>query len=315
MAENVASVIRDAQFRLGATVEALHMTDIVTLPVTIWDQHIAEAEQDLAVDVLERGDVLFFPQLSFPMQEDDGYLLSPTVAGDGKNVSLDPATRSLRGSRGNDVELRGLKNMMQRFAASSLGLIRKLLPCYETGLEQARTSFRPVEIAGRRTSWRKDDTRLHVDSFPSSPIQGKRILRVFSNVNPRGESRDWRLGEPFEQVARRFLPALPAPLWGSARVLNLLGITKRHRTAYDHYMLQLHDRMKADLEYQSQAAQRAYAFPGGSTWMVYSDLVSHAAMRGQYALEQTYHLPVSAMRDPSRAPLRILEKLLGRELT
>jgi hypothetical protein len=292
----------------------MHMTNVVTLSIAIWDQCVTAAEQELAVDALERGNVLFFPRLSFSMEDGDSQLLSPTVAGDGKNVSLDPATGSLRGSSVNDADLQRLKNMMKRFATSSRSLIHNLLPYYEIGLEQARTSFRPVEIAGRRTSWRKDDTRLHVDSFPSSPTQGRRILRVFTNVNPQGESRHWRLGEAFEHVARRYLPSLPGPLWGSGRVLNLLGITKRRRTAYDHYMLQLHDRMKEDLEYQSQVAQRTYAFQAGSTWMVFSDVVSHAATSGQYALEQTYHLPVSSMRDPSRAPLRILESLLGREL-
>jgi hypothetical protein len=49
--------------------------------------------------------------------------------------------------------------------------------------------------------------------------------------------------------------------------------------------------------------------------MVFSDVVSHAAMSGQHAFEQTYHLPVNSMMDPSRAPLRILENLLNRELT
>ena len=193
--------------------------------------------------------------------------------------------------------------------------MRNVLPLYKAGLEQARTSFRPAEIAGRRTSWRKDDTRLHVDSFPSSPTQGKRILRVFTNINPHGQSRNWKLGEPFERVARRYLPTLTRPIRGSDRVLNLLGITKRRRTAYDHYMLQLHDRMKADLAYQSQAAQRTWDFQAGSTWIVFTDVVSHAATSGQYALEQTYHLPVESMRDASMAPLRILENLLGRELT
>ena len=78
--------------------------------------------------------------------------------------------------------------------------------------------------------------------------------------------------------------------------------------------MQLHDRTKADLAYQSQARQCAYEFQAGYTWMVFTDLVSHAAMSGQYALEQTYHLPVKCMLEPSRAPLRILENLLGREL-
>ena len=76
--------------------------------------------------------------------------------------------------------------MMQRFAASSRALLRNLLPRYETGLLQARTSFRPVEIAGRPTSWRKDDTRLHVDSFSSSPVQGK-AARVRQRKSARSD--------------------------------------------------------------------------------------------------------------------------------
>lgn len=290
------------------------MTDIITSSITVWDQDIAASEQELAVDALERGGVLFFPQLSFALQDDEKQLLSPAVAGDGKNVSLDPITGSLRGSSAVDADLQRLKNVMARFATSSRSLVRNLLPGYETGLQQARTSYRPMEIAGRQTSWRKDDTRLHVDSFPSSPTQGRRVLRVFTNINPQGGSRNWRLGDSFENVARHYLPSLPGPVWGSSRMLHLLGITKSRRSAYDHYMLQLHDRMKADLAYQAQAAQRTYAFPAGSTWMVFTDVVSHAATSGQYALEQTYHLPINAMQDPTRAPLRILESLLGREL-
>ena len=291
------------------------MANIVTLSITKWDQHFTAAEQELAVDALERGSVLLLPQLSFLIPEADGHFLSPTVAGKGKNVSLDPSTGSLRGSSVKDNDLERLQAMMTRFATSSSNLMHNLLPNYEKELEQARTSFRPVEIAGRRTSWRSDDTRLHVDSFPSSPTQGNRILRLFTNVNPHGHSRNWRLGESFERVASRYLPSLSRPIWGADHVLNLLGITKRRRTAYDHYMLQLHDQMKADLEYQSQVGQSPYMFQPGSTWLVFTDLVSHAATSGQYALEQTYHLPVNSMQDPSRAPLRILEGLLGRKLT
>jgi hypothetical protein len=94
----------------------------------------------------------------------------------------------------------------------------------------------------------------------------------------------------------------------------MLGITKRRRSDYDHYMLRLHDRMKADLAYQSSAAQKPYEFPAGSSWIVFTDQVSHAAMSGQYALEQTFHLPVDAMQDPSQSPLRILERVVGRQL-
>ncbi|MDB5857056.1 MAG: 3-deoxy-D-manno-oct-2-ulosonic acid (Kdo) hydroxylase family protein [Ramlibacter sp.] len=291
------------------------MTDIITLPTASWNQPVPTADRELAIDVLERGGVLLFPQLEFPVLPGEALLLSPEVAGKTKNVSLNPSTGALRGSSVNDAALQQLRNMMSRFATSSRDLLRNVVPRYETGLEQARTSFRPAEIRGRHTSPRKDDTRLHVDSFPSSPTQGDRILRVFANINPHGSTRNWKLGESFEDVARRFLPSISGPVWGSDRMLRLLRITKRRRTAYDHYMLQLHDRMKADSAYQSQVAQSAYDFPAGCTWMTFTDQVSHAAIAGQYALEQTYHLPVNSMLDPSRAPLRILETLLGRELT
>jgi len=291
------------------------MTDVISLPIASWDHPCPTAEQERALRALERGSVLLFPQLRFPIQDDESRLLSPAIAGEGKNVSLDPSSGKLRGSDADEAELRLLRSMMQRFAASSRALLHNLLSRYEAGLRQARTSYRPVEIAGRSTSWRKDDTRLHVDSFPSSPAQGRRILRVFTNINPHGQPRTWRLGESFEGAARRYLPSLPGPIWGASHVLNLLGVTKSRRSAYDHFMLRLHDRMKADLAYQSEVVQSVHDFHAGSTWIVFSDQVSHAAMTGQYALEQTFHLPVDCMLDSSQAPLRILERLLGRELT
>jgi hypothetical protein len=104
-------------------------------------------------------------------------------------------------------------------------------------LEQARTSFRPNEVAGRNYSPRHDDRRLHVDAFPSRPMAGKRILRLFSNVSPDGVVRAWRVGERFEPFARRFLPRAGRPLPGSAWLLEQLGITKGRRSAYDHLML------------------------------------------------------------------------------
>jgi hypothetical protein len=55
-------------------------------------------------------------------------------------------------------------------------------------------------------------------------------------------------------------------------------------------------------------------FAPGTTWICFSDQVMHAAVSGQFMLEQTIHLPVSALYDPSRSPLAILERLTGRTL-
>ncbi len=306
----------DAPFdmTLAATPETNDRTNVVSVPIASWDHQCPEADREHALHALEQGSILFFPQLRFHIDEIEGRLLSPAIAAKRKNVSLDCASGTLRGSRAGEAELSLLRSMMQRFAASSGALLRNLLPRYQAGLEQGRTSFRPVEIAARSTSWRKDDTRLHVDSFPSSPVGGKRILRVFSNVNPHGRSRTWRLGESFESVACRYLPRSRGPVWGTSRLLGFLGITKGRRSAYDHFMLQLHDRMKADLDYQSEVDQSVFEFHAGSTWIAFTDRVSHAAIGGQHALEQTFYLPVTCMQDPSRAPLWILQRLTGRKL-
>src|SRR5262249_47398812 len=211
-------------------------------------------------------------------------------------------------------ELSAISGMLARYSRQATTLVAGLFPTYQGRLTAARASFRPVEIAGRKTSWRKDDSRLHVDSFPSSPVQARRIMRVFTNVNPGGRARRWRIGEPFEPMARRFAPALRAPRPGAAALLHWLRLTKTRRSAYDAMMLQLHDRMKADMQYQSACPQMTFDFPTGSTWVAFTDQVSHAAMAGQYQLEQTFLLPVEAMREEWRSPLRVLERLKGQVL-
>ena len=291
------------------------MPQVVALPVASWDAPCPASVQDLALRALEAGEVVALGALAFALDAGERSLLSPAVSGDGKNVSLDADGARLRGTSAQDGERRALQAMMQRFAEASTMLVRNLAPRYAAHLQRGRTSFRPVEITGRAVSWRKDDTRLHVDSFPSSPVQGRRILRVFANINPDGKSRTWRLGESFAAVAQRYDSSLRLPLAGAGRALEWLHVTRGRRTPYDHLMLQLHDRMKADREYQSDAIQIRHEFGPGSTWLLFSDQVPHAAMAGQHALEQTFYLPVAAMLDPRRSPLSTLERLRGRALT
>ena len=287
------------------------MSKLIDLPVLQWDAPCHPAWQVAARQALEDGQVVVLPALAFGLQAAELPLLQG-AAGGAKNISWDPA-RGVRG-HGDARDAALLAALMRRYAGQTRRLLASLLPAYQPHFQQGKTSFRPVEIAGRVTSWRKDDTRLHVDSFPASPTQGKRILRVFSNIHPQGAPRVWKLGAPFEQVAQRFLPRATRPLPATAALLRWLRVTKSRRTPYDHYMLQLHDAMKADPAYQAQAEHVTHAFAPGQTWIVFSDAVSHAALRGQHALEQTWLLPVTAMAAPEKSPLAILERQLGRAL-
>ena len=146
-------------------------------------------------------------------------------------------------------------------------------------------------------------------------MRGRRILRVFSNVNPAGAPRVWHVGEDFESMACKFLPAAREGSRAWAQVFGAFGITKGVRSRYDDLMLSLHDAAKRDEEYQRRCPQTEVRFPPGSTWMCYTDQVMHAALAGQYVLEQTFHLDITAMVAPERSPLRVLERLRGRALT
>jgi hypothetical protein len=281
---------------------------------TQWDATFSERVQGQALEALEQGRVLFWPKLSFLVSESERQLLSPETVYRAKNVSYNPSTGEVGGTRLTGSELGQLRELLDRFGRATRHLLDQLLPAYRAGLRQGRTSLRPVEIAGRSTSWRKDDTRLHVDSFPSLPTQGNRILRVFSNINPEGKPRVWRVGESFDAVVQRFWPALRKPMLGSSLVRYLLRMTRLPRSVYDSYMLQLHDRMKESQQFQEGARQARLSFPAGSTWLVFTDQVPHAAMSGIHQLEQTYEVPVSSLRNIGQAPLRVLERLAGHHL-
>lgn len=286
-----------------------------TLDVTGWSGPIHTNMGSGVVTALEDGRVLYFPRLGFALSTEEKGFLDPAVADPkAKNVSLDSAPGTLKHAVASAANLPKIQSMLQRYCESATALVRLLLPEYANALEIGRTSFRPVEIAGRRLGATKDDTRLHIDAFPSTPMGGKRILRVFTNVNPDGRGRDWRLGASFEDAARAFANRVPRYFDWGAKAMHAIGAIKGHRTAYDHTMLAIHDAMKRDENYQITAQQNAFSFPPGSTWIAYTDRVSHAAMGGQHLFEQTFYLPVSAMADPAKSPLRILERITGRAL-
>ena len=264
------------------------------------------------IDVLENGGLIYLPQLNFAFNEAEQVLLSPNILPKkAKNISYDPRTQQLKAFDKEDEHAAALTAMMQRYATFASDVLMRLFPSYQASI--ARTSYRPVEVAGRTApSFRKDDSRLHVDAFPASPNQGQQLLRVFSNVNPAGTPRMWRVGEPFTDMVKHFQAQLTLPMPWIKHVLQAVHITRGLRTPYDALMLQLHDLMKADSYYQANVQQQPLSLTG--TWIVFTDQVSHAAMSGQYCLEQTFMLPVAARKNPANSPLKVLERVFGRSL-
>ncbi len=284
---------------------------ILEIDVNQWTLDAPNADW---ISALEAGKVLYFPHLQFQMSETEKTFLTPEIRHPkSRNISLD-VDGSVHGVFGDTQTQEGVATMVGRFRAQALSLVHSLVPAYTPALRIAPTSYRPTNVETRTQSWRADDRRLHVDAFPSRPNYGERILRVFTNVNPHGQARVWRVGESFETVAKQFLPrAKPYKKW-QAKALHALHVTKTFRSEYDHLMLQLHDGMKADADYQQQAPQCLMPFPPGSVWICFSDQASHAVMSGQFMMEQTLHLPAEKQYHPEASPLAVLTSLVGRAL-
>ncbi len=273
---------------------------------------LTESNQKLTTQSLESGKLIYLPDYAFTLAHHEQDLLTNSILDPkSKNISYDYPRQRLNGLSKNNKSsaLPGLiQPFMHRFADFSHDLIKALLPHYTSSIHWGRTSYRPAEIKGRASSKRRDDTRVHVDSFAATPVNGLRILRVFCNINPHGKPRVWHIGESFKDVIKRFSNTIPAFNPFHARLLQWFKITKSLRTAYDHHMLHLHDNMKLDDHYQQTVIKNRIDLAAQSTWVVFTDHVSHAALSGQFLLEQTFYLPVDAMLDAEQSPLREWER-------
>ena len=137
----------------------------------------------------------------------------------------------------------------------------------------------------------------------------------------------WLTAERFQTLADRYAQksglaryaALGSPLrrrWDAApcAMKRAVGLRAPQYSPYDRFMLRFHDFLKESSDFQQSHDRVQLEFPPGSAWMVFTDSVPHAVLSGRYALEQTCMIPLSAMQCPHLAPVRVLEKLCGREL-
>lgn len=172
---------------------------VLMLPLQQW----AAQEASSAVSELEQGKVLFLPELAFHLSEQEMPLLDPALVDPKrKNISYQPLSGKLTGVAVAERQQQ-VQQLLERYYQSCRQLIAGLLPEYQEALHHPTGSLRlhPVSAWRAASSWRKDDSRLHVDAFPSRPNYGERILRIFTNINPHGEDRQWRVGEPFPELA------------------------------------------------------------------------------------------------------------------
>ncbi|MFZ1746507.1 MAG: Kdo hydroxylase family protein [Nitrospirales bacterium] len=272
-----------------------------------------------AIDVVESGRILLLRDVGFELTaRERALILDKAVILPGQKekdsrtgrptLIFDPECGKFERTKIQGEARREIEAMMQRFTAWADGIISTLFPSYRPVLERERATYRPCA--------RSTPQGMHIDTSYKYPSQGRGMLRLFCNINPSGQPRVWQIGEPFEPFVSHFLPSTSRfSAWRDWLLNRLLAArVRRTRTAYDRLVADIRRLAKGDDQYQTTAPRQLVEFPVGSSWIALTDLAVHGAISGQHSLDQTFFLPVSAMREPARSSLRILERLTGRTL-
>jgi hypothetical protein len=274
--------------------------------------HPVPAEGRVLAQRLERGEVVFYPAAPFPLPAgpDLDFLLRQELGNLAhKNISYNPASGKVAGFvRQEAGQAERLRRIFADFSEAVTAWLGRATP-YAGGWDLDRCSFRPQEEATRRLRQTARNDLLHVDAFPGRPSQGRRILRVFTNVNPR-EPRIWVTSEPFGRLLERFgeragLPGAAAGGWLRNLRLGLVRLfhpKQSGRSDYDAFMLRFHDCLKAHDEFQERGPKRLWTFPPMSVWLAMTDTCSHAVLRGRFALEHSYFIKPEVLVLPDESP-------------
>ena len=280
---------------------------------------------------LELGNILYFPFTPFEFPDDwRAFLLQQrkSESRHHKNIAYRPAEDRLTGFSAEDkAALERVHSILRGYSKSVVEFLSNLLPDYKQHWRLDYASFRPFEEQSRDLRVRARNDLLHTDAFPTRPTNGDRILRFFTNLNPE-KPRVWLTGQTFEPLAEQYAAQAGMPVPESQRagalhsfarlgrsMAKALHLPLTTRSPYDDFMLRFHHFLKENAQFQQSCPKVRHEFPPGSCWMVFTDMVSHAVLSGQFALEQTFIVPRGAMVTPENAPLRVLERLSGHSLT
>jgi 3-deoxy-D-manno-oct-2-ulosonic acid (Kdo) hydroxylase len=276
---------------------------------------------------LEAGDIVFFPETPIEIPSDDlAFLLGHQQVGGGyhKNIAYRPLEDRITGFDAQDPSTtERLRGIMGRYSRDVIAFLQNFLASYQNRWKVDFASYRPEEEQSRDLALRKRNDLLHTDAFPTRPTHGDRILRFFNNIHPQ-KTRNWITTETFDVLVEKMRAGkleggntvpLPSSMEtaGIRRALANLGFgglaPSLKRSPYDDFMMRFHNYLKENSAFQQNCPKQHWEFPPGSSWMVYTDMVSHAVLSGQFALEQTLIVSREAMVAPEKSPYGVLARL------
>jgi hypothetical protein len=280
-------------------------------------------------DAMERSEVVFFERcpVELPSERDLDFLRSGLAGAlKTKNVSYHPESDSVpKFDASPEIKAR-VESILRTHGKRVESFLRRHVPDFAPGWSLGTTSFRPIEEHGRDLKPRSSNELVHVDAGAYGATDGARILRFFVNVHPERD-RVWGTKGSFKELMEKH-----AALWSAARgrgehmrltktpidrvYSGVVGTLSRvyplarviDSSPYDRSMRRIHNFMKEDPGFRGDDSDyKEIHFPPMSSWMVFTDGISHSVLTGQYAFVTTALIPLANCRIPELSPYRILE--------
>jgi len=291
-------------------------------------QRLRQTPANELSDELERGAIVYFPECPVALPDPaDLRFLRDELPGliKRKNISYHPETDRVRLKGAPELAQRA-RRILKAHSVEVESFLQRTMPSMTTGYTIGTSSFRPIQEQGRNLSPHASNELVHIDAGAYGATNGDRILRFFVNVNPT-EDRVWATKGPFPALYQRYgnEAGITPQQRGNASLrkrvtdhvrsgfllmLASLGLPQAiliDSSPYDRTMRKFHNYMKDTPSFQHEkSTHQEIRFPPFSSWMVLTDMVSHASLSGQYAFVNTFLIRLANCRYPELAPYNIL---------
>lgn len=281
-------------------------------------------------NAMERAEVVFYDRcpVELPNEADLDFMRSGLPRElQVKNISYHPESDSIpRFDAAPDVKDR-IERILRTHGQRVEALLRRTCPDYVPGWTLGTTSFRSIEEQGRKLKPRSSNELVHVDAGAYGATNGARILRFFVNIHPTRD-RVWGTKGSFQDIMSRHPELWAAARGGKPRVTidkgpldklysGLIGAVGKlyplmrviDSSPYDRSMRRIHNFMKENPSFRdSREHYREIHFPPLSSWMVFTDGISHSVLTGQHALVTTVLVPLENCRTPEITPYHVLAR-------
>lgn len=296
---------------------------------TFTRESLAAAGPTTLSDELENGRIVYFPrcpielpdeaELTFLRQEMPKHVKL-------KNISYHPEAGRIVGAKGEPEAIARVEKILRLHSQRVDEFLKRTIPTLAKNWKVGTSSYRPLQERGRALSVRASNELVHVDAGAYGATHGDRVLRFFVNLNP-SEDRVWISKGAFPELYRKYgraagiLPKRPSTdrlkegtvdrLYTGIvdTVASAFPLAKMADTSpYDRLMRRFHNYMKETREFQETTDGHVqFEFKPFSSWMVFTDMVSHACISGQHAFVDTFVIPLENCRVKEMAPFYVLK--------